>query len=222
MPPSGLRERKKLEVRERLCDEARRLFADGDPVTVSVERIADAAGVSRATFFNYFPSKGALLDELALRMTGRLHRYLAEVRAAGEPLEPTLVRWFARSVETIRRSEAQSRLLFGRAFAGAEENELRATQMAEVHRAYAALVRDAQDRGEVGPQADVAFHAEMIAGAMTSLLNNWFNDPDYPLEARAEQTARFLVAAIVADGSRRPTRTKLPRRREPHVRARAR
>ncbi|MCA9574413.1 MAG: TetR/AcrR family transcriptional regulator [Sandaracinaceae bacterium] len=199
MSEPSLRERKKHEVRERLCQEARRLLAASDDGGVSVEQIAEAAGVSRATFFNYFPSKGALLDELARRMTGRHQRYLAEVSAEGEALEPTLVRWFARSVQTVRRSEATSRLLFGRAFAGAEENELRAAQMADVHRAYADLLRTAQVRGEVAVGADVSFYAEMMAGAMTALLNNWFNDPSYPLEARAEQTARFLASAIAAD-----------------------
>lgn len=213
MAPTGLRERKKLEVRERLCEEARLLFASQDPPSVSIERIAESAGVSRATFFNYFPSKGALLDELASRMTGRLARYLEEVRAEGRSLEGTLVRWFSRSVETIRRAEPMSRLLFGRVFAGADESELRATQMVEVHRAYAALVRDAQQRGEVSADADVEFHAEMIAGAMTTLLNNWFNDPAYPLEQRAEKTARFLASAIVADARGASTGRATSRRR---------
>lgn len=209
----GLRERKKLEVRERLLDEARTLFAEDDPASVSVDRIAEAAGVSRATFFNYFPSKGALLDELARRMTGRLARYLEEVRAEGQPLSPTLVRWFGRSVETIRRSEPMSRLLFARAFAGADESELRAAQMSDVHRAYAALVRDAQARGEVPQEADATFHAEMIAGAMTTLLNNWLNNAAYPLEERAAKTARFLAAAIVADGSEARAAASAPRNR---------
>jgi AcrR family transcriptional regulator len=218
----GLRERKKLELRERLCDEARRLFAAQDSAAVSVDVIAQAAGVSRATFFNYFPSKGALLDELAGHMTDRLRRYLEEERALGQPLEATLVHWFARSVATIRRSESLTRLLFGRAFAGAEENELRATQMAAVHRAYEGLVADAQARGEVDARADVAFHAEMLAGSMTMLLNNWFNDPAYPLEARAEQTARFVAAAMMADRVPRAKPARAPRKKETHARIRTR
>jgi hypothetical protein len=73
-----------------------------------------------------------------------------------------------------------------------------------VHRAYGGLVRAAQLRGELGADADVEFLAEMIAGAMTTLLNNWFNDPAYPFESRAEQTARFLARAIVSTGPNAP------------------
>lgn len=220
----GLRERKKLEVRDRLCEEARKLFAAQDSAAVSVDVIAEAAGVSRATFFNYFPSKGALLDELASHMTVRLCRYLEEERKRGQPLEPTLVHWFARAVATIRRSESLSRVLFGRAFAGVEENDRRMTDMLAVHRAYEGLVKDAQARSEVSPTADAAFHAEMLAGAMTMLLNNWITDPSYPLEARAEQTARFLTAAMIADRAPRakPKPKPAPRKKESHARIRSR
>lgn len=198
------RERKKHEVRERLLEAAKQLFAVEDAASVPIERIAEAADVSRATFFNYFPSKGALLDELARRMQARLHRYLEDVRRQEAPLDRALAHWFSLSVATIRRSEALSRVLFARAFAGSEESATRAAEMAEVHRSYGALLRDAAARGEIPEDADVDFLAEMLAGAMTTLLNNWFNDPGYPLEARAEQTARFLAAAMMPRS--RPTK----------------
>ncbi|PRX48743.1 TetR family transcriptional regulator [Prauserella shujinwangii] len=63
MPEShpGLRERKKQQTRRALIETAYHLFErDGyEPTTVA--RIAEAAGVSTATFFNYFPSKEDLL-----------------------------------------------------------------------------------------------------------------------------------------------------------------
>lgn len=192
----GLREKKKLEVRERLLDEAKRLFARENVDAVSIDRIAEAANVSRATFFNYFPSKSALLDELARRMTEKLGPYMETIRLRAAPLEVALSEWFALSAATIRKSESLSRLLFGRVLSGPGESELRASQMLEVHRAYAALVHDAVERGEIPKDSDVEFLAEMIAGAMTTLLNNWSNDARYPLESRAEETAAFLASAI--------------------------
>ncbi len=54
---SGLRERKRTETRRRIAEEAVRLVsAQGIPAT-TVEQIADAAGVGRATFFRYYESK---------------------------------------------------------------------------------------------------------------------------------------------------------------------
>jgi AcrR family transcriptional regulator len=75
----GLRERKKAETRQALMAAAVRLAEDLGPDRVTVEAIADAAGVSPRTFFNYFTSKedaivgvnpsetSDLLDDLAAR-----------------------------------------------------------------------------------------------------------------------------------------------------------
>jgi AcrR family transcriptional regulator len=56
-----LRERKKLATRRSLRRTAFELAAERGFSNVTVEDIADAAGVSTRTFFNYFPSKEAAL-----------------------------------------------------------------------------------------------------------------------------------------------------------------
>ncbi|WP_248623848.1 TetR/AcrR family transcriptional regulator [Corynebacterium jeikeium] len=53
----GLRERKRLETRLRIEDEATRLFLDRSFDGVTLEDVCEAAGISRRTFFNYFSSK---------------------------------------------------------------------------------------------------------------------------------------------------------------------
>jgi AcrR family transcriptional regulator len=53
----GLRERKKAETYQALAAAALHLADELGPERVTVEAIADAAGVSPRTFFNYFSSK---------------------------------------------------------------------------------------------------------------------------------------------------------------------
>jgi AcrR family transcriptional regulator len=56
----GLRERKKLEAWRTIRATALRLISQRGYDAVSVEDIAKEAGVSRTTFFSYFPSKEAV------------------------------------------------------------------------------------------------------------------------------------------------------------------
>ncbi len=60
------RERKKLETHQGLLEAALALFREKGFDETTVEEITEHADVAKGTFFNYFPSKEALLSELAV------------------------------------------------------------------------------------------------------------------------------------------------------------
>lgn len=61
MSPAGLRERKKIRTRAAIQKEALRLFLEKGYEETTIEDIADAVEISPSTFFNYFPSKEAVV-----------------------------------------------------------------------------------------------------------------------------------------------------------------
>jgi AcrR family transcriptional regulator len=73
----GLRERKKAATRLALHEAAVRLAVEHGPDRITVEAVADEAGVSRRTFSNYFGSKEEALMYGDFR---RIHRLLEMVR----------------------------------------------------------------------------------------------------------------------------------------------
>jgi TetR/AcrR family transcriptional regulator, mexCD-oprJ operon repressor len=66
-------------VAEAILDGAARLFAsEGDHA--SMNEVAEAAGVARATVYRYFPNRDALLDELAQTAVRDVDQRLASAR----------------------------------------------------------------------------------------------------------------------------------------------
>jgi AcrR family transcriptional regulator len=56
---NGLRERKKTALQRLLTDTTIDLFLEHGFHGTTVDRIAEVAGISRRTFFHYFPAKQA-------------------------------------------------------------------------------------------------------------------------------------------------------------------
>jgi AcrR family transcriptional regulator len=82
-PHSGRRERKKAEVRQRICDAATALFLRQGFDQVSVSEIAEAADVARPTVFAHFPRKEDLFFDRYPELAGQLTRAVRE-RPAGK------------------------------------------------------------------------------------------------------------------------------------------
>lgn len=71
--PQAKRRERREQIERRLLDATERLMGDGASFTeLSVDRLAGAAGMSRANFYIYFEDKGDLLRRLAGQVFGEL------------------------------------------------------------------------------------------------------------------------------------------------------
>lgn len=144
----SLRERKKLATRHELRRVALGLIADRGFSNVTVEEISEAANVSPRTFFNYFPSKEAVL--LGTNPEREAAARDAIVHALpGEPVMAVL-----RAVMTSQAREVAAELTelggdpvdwLGRVRAARTDPQLRAAhgaQMAAVERTIAEAIAE--------------------------------------------------------------------------------
>lgn len=83
MTATSLRTRRKEQTRLEIMQAAYALFLEQGTEEVSVEAICERAGVSRATFFNYYPQKEMILSDVFRLRVARVREFLDE-RSARE------------------------------------------------------------------------------------------------------------------------------------------
>lgn len=81
------REREKTELRERILDAARSLFATEGVEATTMRRIANAIEYSPTALYSYFPDKEALLRELCTRDFASLAEKFFKLLEEENPLE---------------------------------------------------------------------------------------------------------------------------------------
>jgi AcrR family transcriptional regulator len=202
---SPVRERKKLETRRRVLGEARRLLASRGYFATSIEQIADAAGVAPATVFNYFPTKDALVAELAGEVFETLREHLDRPLSTGSSTQAHLSRALGDSVPAVLEARNALGPLLLRVLRRAASDGA-GGGLASLHGALSRLLVAGQRRGDVRDDVEASFLAELASAALLAALGQWLNDPRYPLDARMCQ-----AAAVIGDGLRfasLPTHTR--------------
>jgi AcrR family transcriptional regulator len=89
-PPKsdGLRARKRQETLERIAEAGLRLFSQNGYEATTLDAIAEAAGISRRTFFYYFKSKEEILLDWQMRgFSASLHKAVLAQPAGKVPFE---------------------------------------------------------------------------------------------------------------------------------------
>lgn len=192
----GRRERKKREVRERIYDAARQLFLEHGFDATTVEQIARSADVAQATFFNYFPSKSAVLGEMTGEVFERIEELVNEQLAQPASAQDR-IRRFADAVATeIEQTRGLARDVVLELMRISAPRDGGFPYVARVRDPFAAILREGQLQGDVRADLDATFLADMVIGTLNVSITNWLNDPGFPLERWLRQAAAFMGEAI--------------------------
>jgi AcrR family transcriptional regulator len=192
------RERKKQETRQRLIESAWDLFQERGYDHTTVADITEAADVAKGTFFNYFATKEAIVDRIAvwrIELLGdhvlggsdvpqsAVERIKLLLRAMGGEFSPEqgLVRHMARTrLGHHGRRESAHRL-------GSLVYE---------------LVVQGQARGEIRDDVEPGFVVHLLMASFFHHVGRWWHsEGDRPEEARLTQVVDVLMDGL--QGQRR-------------------
>ena len=194
----GRRERRKLEVRQRIYGCAARLFFEQGFAATTVDQIAAAADVAPATLFNHFASKDALLHELSGEVVSLVQALIEGQRKRPVPTRERIAAMADQAAALLAHARHISRDVLLDLMRNTAPPGTAGPVLARVHGSFGELLRDGQAKGDVRRDEDVLFLAEMMVGVFYAAVTNWLNDPSYPLDQRLRRAAEFIGEAISA------------------------
>jgi AcrR family transcriptional regulator len=203
-PPPSKREQNREEQRRRIFEAARSLFGSRGFDQVSMAEVAARARVARATVFNYFPSKYALVEAITEEVLAYWHGMLERALADRESPTPALVRalfdhmgWGIEQTHVFYRGVFREIL---KVRVGLDEGG--ATQ--RLGEASFALLQRLIERGQARGDLSRAHDAADLARAFDALANGtivaWLYDEETDsLHERMRRAVRIFLGPVALE-----------------------
>lgn len=169
-------------TRAKILEAAASLFSSAGFEATSVDQIVARADVAKGTFYQHFETKLDVATALGRHsMRDAYEQTLKSIERGAAPI-PLLHRYYARLCEHFEQhrqlAEPVLRHQLHRAAAGEDDGG------GTTRSVVAALIRSAQERGELRRGVDPAEAAQLVAGAFTQAVFTWLADPRVNLRKR--------------------------------------
>ncbi len=194
-PTPTRRERRRLEIRERILEAAFEIFETQGYDATTVNEIAERADIAYGTFFNHFPAKLDLLRALADRALEDLFERVEEVRKEPGGFAEHLVLLFERTAEGALETGPKSRDLMAAMMTLAYPQSA-TTSDQRMRVMFRRLLEDGRAAGELRDDEALETLLEIVVGAWYSMFMSWVHFDGYPLAERAAATSRFLAHTL--------------------------
>ncbi len=191
------REQGKLERKERLYEAALTLFREQGYEATTVDQITRQAGLAKGTFFNYFPTKDAVLRYMGVREVGRLGAATLGVNGSTSSIGK-LKRLMQALAACLERDRELVCLIFRR---GVTVADLMAGDAGgfSVQPTVSLLIRQAQRQGEINPHLDPDTLAAALDALYLQQLIRWCeSNQQYSLADRLTGIVDLLLMGITA------------------------
>jgi AcrR family transcriptional regulator len=193
----GLRERKKVRLRQEIIKTAVKLFRKRGYENTRVDDIVQILEISQPTFFRYFPSKDAVLREVGLRAFACIEERLESELSS----EATTAERLRRMYQRMAREVELDRPLWRAVVLSGAMDPVRTPDMRHPEEVTVSLLREifaeGQKRGEITRAFPVVHLAEFMEGLYNTIVRQWAVDLTGPhkLSERVGSAVDFFLRA---------------------------
>lgn len=210
----GRRERRRVEIRDRLFEAATRLFSTLGLQATTVKEITDAADVGKGTFFNYFPTKEHILALFYERQLEMVNAALRAAQEEREPLMKILNDLFRQVAEPASRSPALVRSFLHAIISSEAVRAMVLPTLMLTRQGLEKLYAIGQQRGEIRRDQSAAELARVLQEVAFGTALFWSLQPAVPLHDLLARNRALIWSPPIAPAAQKK------QRHPPAVRAR--
>ncbi len=194
----GRRERKKLAVRDSICRETVRLIERYGVEGVTIDAICDCVDIAKKTFYNYYATKGDLLNDiLHSELLERTEQLIDSVMESGRDFAGQLEMIVEVFSDRDHDSGGLERELIAYSVGALSSNLSEGgEQLALINSFFLKLFK--HNQAELKPGLDPAFCAEMTVGMFNAITLNRLHNADYDTDARYRDLHGLLCRSFLA------------------------
>ena len=190
------RERRKLEVRNRILEASVELIEEKGLEATKVVEVCERADVAHKTFFNHFASKQHLLGEIAQRALNELLANIEQARKQPTSTRGRIQHFFENLALNVDEAGPMHRELVNEIVRVIHETGDEPEQARRLHDAFESIIREGAASGDLTDRHSFETLTEMLMGAFYVLMFSWANLENYPLREQARATARFFADSM--------------------------
>lgn len=198
-PPSqpSLRQAQKSLTRNRLLDAAVEVLSNSPTLDTTVDEIAKAAGVTRATLYAHFPNKAEIIRGLAERLYALGDEVYSDLGALPRWTPETIRTWLEDVESKWRAQAADIRVLSASGTAMLGDSTL------DPHERYVAMLTANSDRWKSVPAPEARQRCLMFLLAIEGFFSAWIAagwtlETEDPLALFCDSLCHVLAPAIDA------------------------
>jgi AcrR family transcriptional regulator len=197
---TGLRERKKVRLRQQIIDTSIRLFRKRGYENTRIDDIVQSLEISQPTFFRYFPSKDAVLREVGRRGFVCIKEHLETELSSRTSTAERLRRMY----QTMAHEVESDRPLWRAVVLSGAMDPVRSPEMRQPEEMAVSLLQEVlvegQKRGEITRAFPVVHLAEFMEGLYTTVVRRWAVDLSEPhdLGERVRSAVEFFLRGVQA------------------------
>ncbi len=194
MSETGRRHRKKEATRQQIMHAAAQLFDSLGFGDTTMEQVAETADVAKATLYNYFSSKDAIVAAQLDEGLQRFHLQLEQIMQAIPSTRQRLLGLLGTTVDWLEEHRDLLGAYFRHRFHRLAHSDLEAGGPSGFTQALARIIAAGQERGELRTDLDATTLAVHLEAVYTSAVIQWYLNPDcYPLRQGMHTTVELFI-----------------------------